>query len=797
MGAWWRRDFRTLLQLLLLGASALACSSEGGESTVDDPAVATTSSDLVWDSSSRPTPNVFLNFKSNGTTCCPGGTNCAPCATSAGLITQAGYDKANDYYAASNQSQVTLEQFRDYYRIPRQGPQESLLDYRRRAKIVVYYNPNELGLGRELACGERIGTGASDYAVGCYVKNFGDNFGSMEDPNSATNRELNANGTRTGLWEAVRGVHTKGTVVISYDATRPAGSRVQFAAYGPDGFRVNKAQLDNMGARPVPQICMSCHGGTWDGNKLGANGKKGLALNARFLPAITSNLVFPNSTESTGYTLAEQEPALRYVNEIAWKVRGEGLTYRQKKVLARLYSSSPALCETFGSFTTCTAASQCTWQSTPTPAKCVDKLATGAGTLTLKSSGAQDIGLVAPNGFSPNVLVTGTALTQRDLYKGVLLRNCDTCHMAMEDATYTALDSYADFTALGTTLRAFVGVAGTASSPTWSTNRADYRMPHAQILNSRFWADAGSILPGASTPLCRFTSTTPGRPAADCFLKALGSSRPTSSLPSSVLVNSASDCGQGNGDMNVTGLLTGYNSGRSFGTGTGGTCKGLCTASAWCPGSEMSNIVSIGGTGDDPAPEFHGTRQECIPTTSQVGTCQSCGRIGQPPCQQVGPNCNSALNPECQFLAACHEGVESGGLCEDVQLTGGTAYQASVWNNEGPELARDGITSTYAGTNGGPGDYWELDWGYDRHVTKIGILPSNDLQGTRDFQILFWNDQEGWRVFDGATFEGAPTSSSSIIWVSGFAPARAKAIMILPRPGSPYLEFAEVYAYGW
>src|SRR5262245_1771841 len=214
---------RVLWTGALAGWLSLAgCSSDasiGGESELALPG-----GGVTWDGESRPVGHAFLHLRTAGTTCCKGqpSSACAtPCADGRGLVTQAGYDKADDFYAASGQGALTtLQAFKDYYNIPRPRVGESVADpaYRRRAHIVIYYNPNELGLGRELGCGERNVGDPDHYAVGCYVTNYGDSFASMFDPSSATNRERNADGSYTALHAAVGSIEAKATVVISYDA---------------------------------------------------------------------------------------------------------------------------------------------------------------------------------------------------------------------------------------------------------------------------------------------------------------------------------------------------------------------------------------------------------------------------------------------------------------------------------------------------------------------------------------------------------------------------------------------------
>lgn len=241
---------------LTIGCVALmaACSSSGSsvEETVGESQQAVSYDGTMV----KPIPTAFLFKKMENNRCC-GGINqghdsCTkPCATAKGLITQAGYDKAFDYYRATGQDTLdTLDKWKSFFKFTKRLPGEPVATFRKRANIVIYYNRTELALGRELGCAQDGGN-----AIACYVTNYGDSFGSVHDL-SQPDAESNS-----GLAYAVAGnAQPKNTVVISYDVRRELkegdGKAVQFAAFGPDGKRIQKAQLDNLGARPIPQICI-------------------------------------------------------------------------------------------------------------------------------------------------------------------------------------------------------------------------------------------------------------------------------------------------------------------------------------------------------------------------------------------------------------------------------------------------------------------------------------------------------------------------------------------------------------
>ena len=109
-----------------------------------------------------------------------------------------------------------------------------------------YVNHNDLGFGRDMNCV----TSGSDLA--CYVTNYG-----APDQNPA-NADAAEDGDATQ-----RGA----TVAMEYIAGEPADRRVRFFAYGGGvaaSPRIKFADLDGLGPKPVPHLCLVCHGGQFD-----------------------------------------------------------------------------------------------------------------------------------------------------------------------------------------------------------------------------------------------------------------------------------------------------------------------------------------------------------------------------------------------------------------------------------------------------------------------------------------------------------------------------------------------------
>jgi hypothetical protein len=130
---------------------------------------------------------------------------------------------------------LTLDAWKAAFNIPARNPGETLEAYRARTSVVVYYNKNELGIGRELGCAEFDDGEATDgsrlVGVACYVSNFG----------TAFRDEVNS------LPLAIEGMHRKNTVCITWRPSMAADYQIQFYTYDSDGLRREWAQLDTLG----------------------------------------------------------------------------------------------------------------------------------------------------------------------------------------------------------------------------------------------------------------------------------------------------------------------------------------------------------------------------------------------------------------------------------------------------------------------------------------------------------------------------------------------------------------------
>lgn len=207
-----------------------------------------------------------------------------------GIAQEADFDDTWSYYERISAGipggiPRSLEAFKAAFSIGRRGvtpgpSDESLEDYRRRIKAAVYYNVNELGLGREMACAPHgfVDTNG-EIGQACFVTNYGGGGGSFYDEESA-------------MAAAIAGAPAKNTVAITfrpsqakvYQAQGIEDGAIQFWVYNQAGELQNYAQLDDLPGnrsswRSVPSVCTECHG---------AHGPytRGLIVSGgRFLPA--------------------------------------------------------------------------------------------------------------------------------------------------------------------------------------------------------------------------------------------------------------------------------------------------------------------------------------------------------------------------------------------------------------------------------------------------------------------------------------------------------------------------------
>jgi hypothetical protein len=228
-----------------------------------------------------------------------------------------------------------------YGLIDPRGQRRDLIDFKSRNRFgqpldaangeletsAVYANSGDLGFGRHMNCRRnRADDGQLDIA--CYVTNYGDlNTPDLQDATNAAAQNAAAE-VATVAMEYSRVENPPAEALEFPDNTRT----VKFYVYkkavlspthaGQGNGRDISANLDFAGERPVPQLCMVCHGGAYSsvpadpadplGLKKPAFELRGdVFMGSRFLPFDLHYFVSPDPPHPS---ISAQQPAFRSLN---------------------------------------------------------------------------------------------------------------------------------------------------------------------------------------------------------------------------------------------------------------------------------------------------------------------------------------------------------------------------------------------------------------------------------------------------------------------------------------------------
>lgn len=169
-----------------------------------------------------------------------------------------------------------------------------------------YGNSADLGFGRAMHCRRESVSGLAGFDVACYVTNYGNRFTDYVDDFIA----------------AIGNIDPIATVGMEYSRVEVEGSTdfqsdtriVKFYVFGGNENRAADADLDGFGRRPVPQLCMVCHGGRYpaglDTSTLGApawvtNDFESANLGSNFIPFDIPGFTLP-TVSGTDYKVEQQ-----------------------------------------------------------------------------------------------------------------------------------------------------------------------------------------------------------------------------------------------------------------------------------------------------------------------------------------------------------------------------------------------------------------------------------------------------------------------------------------------------------
>lgn len=301
--------------------------------------------------------------------------------------------------------------------------------------VAQYANSGDLGFGRDMHCLKK-----ANGDVACYVTNYGTGYANTP-PGAGTDDhdDANAAGQRATVGSSSVGA----TVAMEYSAIEndPVGDKVvKFYVY-TNGLRSISANLDGRGQRPVPQLCMICHGGLIPSQTNGVGAFDSAAhvkLSSRFLAFDHRFFTFPSNPAQSK---ANQETAIKNLN-------------------TQIVASAP-------------------------PAAASDPIQELIVGLYNNGAAGQQI-----RDFNVPGWVNGAsaaALNQSGFYQGVLAYNCRTCHSSQP---YPQLQF--------NTSDKFINLAGVNLPPAGANNHlmlgtaqlrvcGDYVMPHALRTHDLFW----------------------------------------------------------------------------------------------------------------------------------------------------------------------------------------------------------------------------------------------------------------------------------------------------------------------
>jgi mono/diheme cytochrome c family protein len=199
----------------------------------------------------------------------------------------------------------------------------------------IYANSADLGFGRDMHC---VRNGDD---VAAYVTNYGDNTTpDLDDVNGA-----------------IAGTNPIATVAMEYSRIEsPPGSPVEFDdpqrvvkfyVYNAAGDTVTSANLDDFGARPVPQLCMVCHGGEYPRPQVTPgvppfSSRDDVKLGSFFIPFDMHGFTY---SAQTPWDKNSQQPAFKRLNEEI--VKDVPPNSAVAEIISRMYQGGPTQDENF------------------------------------------------------------------------------------------------------------------------------------------------------------------------------------------------------------------------------------------------------------------------------------------------------------------------------------------------------------------------------------------------------------------------------------------------------------------
>lgn len=322
----------------------------------------------------------------------------------------------------------------------------------------VYANTFDLGFGREMHCvqdGEDVACWVSNYDQPPPYKGPGEGTDVDQAQNAAEgfNGDIAPDATVAMEYSRIEDDTPDGDPITFSDEARV----VKFYVFGADGNPADKADLDDRGNRPLPQLCMVCHGGfipNAGGSTITSAGvstpvfgsRDDVKLNAKFLPFDLSSFTYASEdlegpcdpATAPEFSKCSQQEAFRDLNQMV-------------KV-----APPPDVC----------------------PPTCPVDLSTNV-IQDLYDTWYPDDNF--PQQEEDVVPLWSADALHRDIYTGVVARSCRTCHVANPEPNLR-FEQPVSADGLG-----FDGALGKVQSRVC----VDHTMPHARRTHDLFWTSVG------------------------------------------------------------------------------------------------------------------------------------------------------------------------------------------------------------------------------------------------------------------------------------------------------------------
>ena len=305
-----------------------------------------------------------------------------------------------------------------------------------------YFNNGDLQFGRDMHCRDvsHAGSGFSQNWIACYVTNFGSvGIDFNHQPGNPVN-------------DAYTNANPVATVAMEWHPEQT--DKVQFWAFKGNGDYLPAPALDVEGGKPMPQICIGCHRGSYDDSSAGH-----LAHGSVFLP-FDVDAFLGDDGNALAATLGTTNP-----NPAFHRPTQEN--FRQLNQFALKASDTT---------TTTGTAPSAAFQ------RLMDLWYKDGG----HPHGVNDAG--ATYHFNQGAAQLGGFAAHTALYDAVVRPVCRTCHIAFQNTDINTGETWESFQQMSTFSSAIEAYACATGFGVTSPNGSPHHsMPHAQVPYKRFW----------------------------------------------------------------------------------------------------------------------------------------------------------------------------------------------------------------------------------------------------------------------------------------------------------------------